>query len=86
MRGQILLPIRYLAMSRTVDARTKALVEPVAREIRAATSDPKADAVAEREQASFDANELAVYMQGGQSVLDRKCVWLGVWARKPMVY
>ncbi|KAL6782117.1 ACX1 [Auxenochlorella protothecoides x Auxenochlorella symbiontica] len=58
-------------MSRTVDARTKALVEPVAREIRAATSDPKADAVAEREQASFDANELAVYMQGGQSVLDR---------------
>lgn len=64
-------------MSRVVDARTKALVAPVAREIQAATSDPKADAAAERGQASFDAKELAVYMQGGQAVLDRKCVGAG---------
>ena len=62
-----------MAPSRTVDERTKALVAPVSAAVQSACADPKQDAANERSQASFNPEELAVLMQGGQSKADLKC-------------
>ncbi|KAK2077143.1 hypothetical protein QBZ16_004777 [Prototheca wickerhamii] len=59
-----------MAPSRTVDERTKALVAPVSAAVQSACADPKQDAANERSQASFNPEELAVLMQGGQSKAD----------------
>lgn len=60
--------------SRSVDARTRALVGPVAAAVQGASTDPKQDASNERARASFNTEELAVLMQGGQSKIDLKYV------------
>jgi acyl-CoA oxidase len=51
--------------SSSADAATRRLVAEAAREIVAATSDPKADMAAERARASFPSAELAALVGGG---------------------
>lgn len=60
-------------MSRSVDERTRALVEPASKVILATASDPVADAAAERARASFDPEEVADFLSG-RGRRKRRCV------------
>ncbi|GAB4820390.1 hypothetical protein N2152v2_007436 [Parachlorella kessleri] len=59
-------------MSSYVDDRTKALVEQPSRVVLQGARDPRDDAAAERQKATFDPQELAAYMNDGLDKLQRK--------------
>lgn len=59
-------------MSKSVDGRTRALVEPCAREVLRGAHDPRDDAAQERLKATFDSRELACFMNDGEDKLLRK--------------
>jgi hypothetical protein len=59
-------------MSSYVDARTKGLVEQPAQEVLKGARDPRDDAAAERQKATFDSRELAAFMNDGLDKLERK--------------
>ena len=54
------------------DSRTRDLVAQASKLILDVASDPKEDARLERSKATFDVNELAAFLAGGQEVLDRR--------------
>ena len=61
-----------ISMSSYVDDRTKALVEQPSRVVLQGSRDPRDDAAAERQKATFDPQELAAYMNDGLDKLQRK--------------
>lgn len=63
---------------RQVDARTRQLVEQPCRVTMAGYVNPMEDAAAERRKASFNPDELAAFLHGGEDKLARR--WAG-WGR-----
>ena len=67
--------------SRAVDARTRALVEGPCAVTMAGAASPVEDAAAERRRATFDSEELARFLHGGEDKLARRWVaimgWMG---------
>lgn len=57
---------------RSVDERTRRIVEDASRMVVAAATDPRQDAAAERAGASFDSRELAAFVNDGADKLQRR--------------
>jgi acyl-CoA oxidase len=65
------------------DPRARELVAQASKMVLAVASDPKEDARLERAKASFDADELAAFMAGGQDKLDRRAQLAKLLAAQP---
>lgn len=57
-----------------VDARTQQLQAPSTALVTKHGEDPKQDIIAERQRASFDAQQLLYWLNGGKDKVDRRCV------------
>ena len=62
-------------MSRSIDARTRALVEAPCRVTMQGAANPVEDAKNERRKATFDSEEVARFLHGGEDKLARR--WAG---------
>lgn len=59
--------------SRAVSARDQQLVQRASEVVLAGAADPRDDAAAERQRASFDSTELTRFLNGGEDKLARRC-------------